>query len=691
MFSFTSKAIEAQTLERSGGLIVHPPVYRPDVDGLRAIAVLAVIGFHVFPTKVTGGFVGVDIFFVISGFLITGILLSDLARNSFSFAGFYARRVRRIFPALAVMLVACVVAGWLVLFPNDYQQLGKHIAAGAAFVANLVALHEAGYFDTSGAFKPLLHLWSLGVEEQFYLIWPPLLLMSWRWRNGPLVCASIVLVLSLFANLALSPIDQPTAFYLPITRFWELMAGALVAIAQSRNLSLGKEVWAGTREGLVACGMALILGSTLLLDEHRSFPGWWALFPTLGAALLILEGQSSVISKRVLGHPILVHIGLISYPLYLWHWPILVFVRTLHYEEPSRIERVLCIVAAFVLAELTFRYIEKPIRYGSRSLAKTAGVLLSVGLAGCLGLAVFVGAGMPDRFPAEIQRWTKDFQQEVARFEQAPCFLEPSQAPSKFASTCDGAAPTGTTRVLLWGDSHAAHLAPGLRQIENGAFDLAQFTASGCPPVFGFVTRRIPNCTAINEFVAGKIRELKPDLIIMAGRWDIYDGSDGVGRVDAAAVLATVGRLRELGANNIVAIGQFPVWRVPPQRILARAFRMSAAGVHVGDSIKRQRDASLLSLPSFARDDEIKQAFEQANVTFVSPKSTFCDASGCLLMVPGTQAEPESWDADGHLTQAGSIYFVAENASAILEALPHQERPSQRDRSLLVRDRRGQQ
>lgn len=687
----SSQSTEARTPEWGIRLASRPSAYRPDVDGLRAIAVLAVIGFHAFPTKVSGGFVGVDVFFVISGFLISGIILNDLERDRFSFAGFYARRVRRIFPALGAMLLACAVAGWFVLFPDDFQQLGKHIAGGAAFVANLVALQESGYFDKSAALKPLLHLWSLGVEEQFYLIWPPLLLISWRWRSGPLVCASIILLLSLGANLVLSPVDPSAAFYLPITRFWELMAGALVAIAQSRNGGLAMESWARSRDALAAMGMVLVVGSAFLLDGHRTFPGWWALLPTLGGVLLIAAGGSTVTNKRLLSHPLLVHIGLISYPLYLWHWPILVFVRTLHYEEPSRIERALCVVAALALSELTWRYIEKPIRFGSRSPTKAAGVLLSVALAGSLGLAVFVGAGFPYRFPPEVQRWARDFKPETVNSEQPACFLDPGEYPSKFGSTCDGAGPAGTRRVLVWGDSHAAHLVPGLKQIEGGALNLAQFTASGCPPILGFVTRRVPACTAINDFVIRKIGQLKPDLVILAARWDLYDGSDGVARVDRAAIQATVNRLRQSGVRNIVAVGQFPVWRVPPPKILALTFRMSAAGFRVLGDIRRERDGRLLSLPSFARDDEIKRAFEEANVTFVSPRSTFCNADGCLLTVPGTQDEPESWDSDGHMTQAGSIFFITENASTILRALQNNLRASDADDWKPVWDRSPRQ
>jgi peptidoglycan/LPS O-acetylase OafA/YrhL len=660
-------------LEAIGSHLTNP-AYRPDVDGLRALAVLAVVGFHAFPSKVAGGFVGVDIFFVISGFLISSIILKDLERDKFSFLEFYARRAKRIFPALAAVLIACLSVGWFVLFPDDYQQLGKHVSAGAGFVGNFAALQEAGYFDASGSFKPLLHLWSLGIEEQFYIVWPGLLLLSWRWRHGPILLASAILIVSFASNLLLTITNQPAAFYLPVTRFWELMLGCLVAIAQSKGqlierfeqLSLGRGHM--MKELAAWLGMALILAAAALINQNSSFPGLWALLPTLGSVLLIASGGATVIGRRLLGHPLLVHIGLISYPLYLWHWPILAFVRIFHYEEPSRWERTVCIVAAFILAELTYRYVERPIRFGALTPTKPVMTAVALGCAGSLGLAIFGHAGVPDRFPADVQRWVRDFRSDVLTSGEVRCFVEPTQSISKLNPSCDGTDQPNLRKVVLWGDSHAAQLVPGLREIERkqNNFSLAQYTASGCPPIFGFVTRRIPNCGLINEYAARKIEQVRPDLVIMAGRWDLYDGSDGVGRVDFDVIQMTIERLKSLGVKHVVAIGQFPIWKVAPQKILARSYRLAAAGFGPTQNTLRERDKRLLNPSTFARSEDIRQAFQAAGVTVVSPLSTFCDNKGCLLVVPG--GEPVSWDRDGHLTEAGSIYFVTTNAENILGA-----------------------
>jgi peptidoglycan/LPS O-acetylase OafA/YrhL len=664
--------------------------YRSDIDGLRGLAVLAVVGFHGFPTRVGGGFVGVDIFFVISGFLISSIIIESLQRGEFSFLEFYARRIRRIFPALAVVLIACMSFGWFVLFPDEYQQLGKYIGAGAGFVGNLVSLHEAGYFDTSASLKPLLHLWSLGVEEQFYIVWPVLVLLSWRWLQGPIVIATVVLIISFLLNLVLTTTNQLAAFYLPVTRFWELMLGCVLAITQTRPASVVAPAlfldWLkrpylrhrkAFNEGAAFLGVVMIVAAVALINGNRLFPGAWALLPTIGTVLLIATGKTTLIGRRLLGNRALVHVGLISYPLYLWHWPILSFARILHYEEPSRMARTACIVAAFILAELTYRFVERPIRFGAVATSKSAATCGVLGLAGGMGLVIFALGGLPARFPAEVQMWIRDFRGEAMVANGAGrCFIDPGKGVAVFTRECDGADRANTPKIVLWGDSHAAHLVSGLREImkTKNAFTLAQYTASGCPPILDFVTVRIPNCTLINEFVARKIGYLKPDTVIMAGRWDLYDGSGGVGRVDFDVVRKTVDKLKSLGVKHVVAIGQFPIWEVPPPKILARSFRMAAFGWGSAGTIMSERGKAFLNPVTFARSEEINRAFEAAGAIVVTPLSTFCNKEGCMLVVPGGRGEPVVWDDAGHLTEAGSKYFIAANA-AIITGVAEERRP----------------
>ena len=249
------------------------PPYRGDIDGLRAVAVLLVVAFHAFPRKVPGGFTGVDIFFVISGFLITSLILRSKESGDFSFMDFYARRIKRIFPALIVVLAACLAVGWVVMFPGEFRDLGKHAAAGAGFVANFSFLQEAGYFDITADQKPLLHLWSLGIEEQFYIVWPLLIVLVWRWKNGPLAMAVLICLGSFVWNVALTKINRSQAFYLPFTRFWELMIGCIVAIATTQRLPASLQpLLASSSLSPVPLASPLSLFFLFLSSLHRRRP-----------------------------------------------------------------------------------------------------------------------------------------------------------------------------------------------------------------------------------------------------------------------------------------------------------------------------------------------------------------------------------------------------------------------------------
>src|SRR5258707_3234889 len=293
--------------------------YRPDIDGLRAIAVLAVVGFHAFPYWVRGGFVGVDIFFVISGYLISANIFGALEASRFSFAEFYARRIKRIFPALLLLLVVVSVVAWFTLLPNEYKQIGKHTAAGASFVPNFVFWKEAGYFDTASEIKPLLHLWSLGIEEQFYVFWPLLLWAGAKRRNGFLLITLMVALMSFAVNVVTVHTDTAAAFYSPLSRIWELMIGGLLCYFRPPRASL-------TRRSLnwpAICGILLIGISVTSMNREMPLPGWLALLPTTGACLAIAAGPDAWLNRNLLSNPPMTWVGLISYPLYLWHWPLL--------------------------------------------------------------------------------------------------------------------------------------------------------------------------------------------------------------------------------------------------------------------------------------------------------------------------------------------------------------------------------
>jgi peptidoglycan/LPS O-acetylase OafA/YrhL len=354
--------------------------YRPDIDGLRAIAVLSVVAFHAFPELARGGFVGVDIFFVISGYLITSILIRNLEGGNFSFLQFYSRRIRRIFPALLLVLMTCLAFGAFALFTDELQQLGKHVAGGAGFVSNLVLWNESGYFDNSADTKPLLHLWSLGIEEQFYIAWPFLLWVAFRLRLNLLLAISALAGISFALNTHGVKINSIATFYSPQTRFWELLCGALLACDLVPPPSL--------RQGfcLSIAGLTLIGAGLYFIGVDAAFPGWLALLPTLGAALIIAAGREAIPNRIILSSRILVWFGLISFPLYLWHWPLLSFARIVEGARPNSTLRAGLVGAAILLSWATFRLLENPIRRGDHAIFKTSALLLAAVVPAAIGL-----------------------------------------------------------------------------------------------------------------------------------------------------------------------------------------------------------------------------------------------------------------------------------------------------------------
>lgn len=374
------------------------PDYRPDIDGLRAVAVLAVVAFHAFPGWAAGGFIGVDIFFVISGFLISTIIFESLEKGTFSFAAFYARRIRRIFPALILVLAACSVFGWLVLLTGELNQLGRHIAAGAGFASNFVLWNEAGYFDTSVSTKPLLHLWSLGIEEQFYILWPFAVWLAWKKKCSLLLLTISACGISFLINILGANQDLAGAFYLPHMRFWELLSGSILAwlMLQKKHFFVGvreqnvvgfcppfiqKTLVIDRASLLNVCsfvGCALVAYGFWEIDKTMKFPGTLALLPVFGASLIILAGSGAWINRNILSSKIAVWLGLISFPLYLWHWPLLSFARILENGVPSRTARMAIILISIALAWVTTKFIEKPIRFGKQPIGAAVTILCAL-------------------------------------------------------------------------------------------------------------------------------------------------------------------------------------------------------------------------------------------------------------------------------------------------------------------------
>jgi peptidoglycan/LPS O-acetylase OafA/YrhL len=642
--------------------------YRADIDGLRAVAVLAVVGFHAFPAWVPGGFIGVDIFFVISGFLISTIIFGGLDRQTFSFATFYARRIRRIFPALLVVLAASFAVGWVMMLPIEYQQLGKHIAGGAGFVSNLVLWRESGYFDYAADTKPLLHLWSLGVEEQFYLIWPLLLWISFKKRLNFLTVTLVLAVLSFVLNVVNIHNHTVATFYSPQTRFWELMAGsalAYLALFKPRGFvqfEARVNGWLGSvistkaqqpgagplRNAQSLLGLLLIVAGLVIIHKSRDFPGWLALLPTVGTTLLIAAGAQAWFNREVLSHRAVVWFGLISYPLYLWHWPLLSFGRIAGSELPAREFRIAAVLAAIALAWLTYRLIEKPIRFGRNRGPKTMALVVLMAAMGLAGYVCYARDGLPFRFSDNLgvmakalinfkyDAWMSDY-----RAGAFNCELGPEQDHTAFSS-CETIVEQGKPTILLWGDSNAAHLYPGYKfSFPNS--NIIQRTAAACPPIIDTDFANHLHCRDINNYVIGLVGEHKPDKIVLAAEWTSYDWK---------ALAGTISRLHGMGFNNIDLIGPVPQWRSYLQRELYAYFIL-----HLPHEVPNRMTYGLRT--NFQELDPLMANFAKAqHVNYISPKSILCNDKGCLTMVGDTIDSLTSWDSS-HLTRVGSEFLVS--------------------------------
>jgi peptidoglycan/LPS O-acetylase OafA/YrhL len=431
----------------------HHCSYRPDVDGLRAVAVLAVIGFHAFPGFVRGGYVGVDVFFVISGYLISGIILRGLWTRQFSFWGFYARRVRRIVPALAVVLMSTTIIGWLLLLPDEYAQLEKHVISAAFFVSNFTLWSEAGYFDTASVFKPLLHLWSLAVEEQFYLLWPMALVLGWKLATRIPLCIIAIASLSFALMIYLSRADPPAAFYSPLCRWWELMLGA--GIASFPQLTIKNPF---QRDLLSSLGtLSILLAAAVPLDHIVTAAAM--VVPTAGAGMIIAAGPLALLNRNLLSWRPAVWIGLISYPLYLWHWPLLSFAKIIDPTPPpirGVFVKIVLITIAFALAFTTYRFLEVKIR--SSPMPRYAKPLLgSLGIACGTALIGAMPAVRVNSVPGDPFAW------EETRWRTRSC-LERYHLVAALEPFCIDFNPQVSPSMIVLGDSHSNHLMPGLEK-----------------------------------------------------------------------------------------------------------------------------------------------------------------------------------------------------------------------------------
>lgn len=653
------------------------PKYRADIDGLRALAILPVVAFHAFPNLVNGGFIGVDVFFVISGYLISTIIFSNLEQDTFSFAEFYGRRIKRIFPALLLVLAASFAFGWFALLADEYKQLGKHITAGAGFISNLVLKGEAGYFDNSAETKPLLHLWSLGIEEQFYIVWPVLLWLAWKKKFNLLTITIVVAAASYYLNVKGVLQDSVSTFYSPQTRFWELLCGSALAwltlykkhaflSAKAKiTASLSSIIYHEKQEidGNILPNMLSFIGLFLLVfgfwrvNTSLSFPGSWALVPVIGAALIISAGPQGWVNRVVLSHRVAVWFGLISFPLYLWHWPLLSFARILESQVPSQGIRIAALLAAVMLAWLTYQFIEKPMRQKGGNKTKVALLCFLMVVVGFVGFNTYRRDGLEFRTANKAAR-INPF--DVPYHESC----EQLTGEAYNDDWCNkGTSAESPVNTVVLGDSYSNAYTPMLRAYArdtNSHFSFIQFGRGQCPSLLDYGPAF---CRLITQKIFDYVKNSSSvKTVIFSANWPAYyDGKNYLRVADKesweafrASLEKTLSAYEKLGKRVVVFLAP-PVGSNP--RSCVRPFKLTEHNACIlTDSVARESDGKYR--------EYLLPLLSGRGLAVYDPFVDFCDGAECKIF-DGKRL----YVADGgHMSIHGGE-FLANKASGALNML----------------------
>jgi peptidoglycan/LPS O-acetylase OafA/YrhL len=618
--------------------------YRREIDGLRALAVMPVILFHAGFQAFSGGFVGVDVFFVISGYLITSIIISEKQNGTFTLVGFYERRARRILPALFVVMFACLPFSLLWLLPVDLTDFSQSLIAVPLFSSNILFYLESGYFESAAELKPLLHTWSLAVEEQYYLLFPILLLLIWRLSKRRIVGIGILVVIALISLAAAQwgSRDEPIGnFFLLPTRGWELLIGALVAcfLFAKDHSKIATTV---TCQAFSLLGMFMIIYAVFAFDKRIPFPSLYTLIPTIGTGLLILFANEQTMVGKVLGVKVLVGIGLISYSAYLWHYPLFAFARHRSIEKPSEVLLIALAASALLLAYLTWRWIETPFRNKQRigrNKVVVIGFLCSCVLVG-IGLGGYIKSGFVDWLsPKEMQMFLLPAKNARMLYREGICYLKPAQ--TAFAEDCQGRNEVGGT--LIWGDSHAAALSIGLRKSLS---DVVQYTASGCPPIKDRVILERPHCKQINDFVMREIERRQPRAIFLHANWILYEDNQFIARLAETVryVVSTV------PSAQVIIVGGVPQWQPSLPKVMLLKGISASPETYLETPIWQELAAM---------DKELQLVANTHGGKFVSAIDSLCVSKKCQVVTKSTGGglTLTAWDY-GHLTEAGSVLLA---------------------------------
>ena len=648
--------------------------YRADIDGLRGVAIIAVVLYHFGVPGFAGGFVGVDVFFIISGYLITAIIAGQVADGSFSVADFFERRVRRLLPTLLIVLVASLAAGLLTMPPADLKRLAASALATLALGANIHFSSQGGYFDAWLGEQPLLHMWSLAVEEQFYLLWPLLLHRALVHRPGVLVPGTVLLAAaSLAASVHAATAFPLEGFYLPHTRAWELLAGCLLALGV---LGAPPNRAVGELAGVV--GLALVAVAVATYSEAVTMPGVAAVLPVVGAVLLVWSGigRPPLVARLLSWRP-LVLVGLVSYAWYLWHWPLLAFFRYLSERAPSPIETVALVAASFLLAVASWWLVEVPVRRRAWPVGRSRLAGMAVGstlaVAAVAGISQ-LGGGLPWRFGPEMLALSRGAL--TARATDGDCD-EPSAQTIRAGRLCMiGGGEQASAGILVWGDSHAWALRPALAELSaQTGRAVSSLVGSGCPPLVEAWPMkrhgRSEACAELNRAIAEQVASGRFGDIVLAARWNYYvhgrsaDESRARTRYlqDARSQEASVAESRAVIERalartlDVAAAAGARVWivtEVPdpgydvPSLLARRLIQGRSAEDVVGPTLTAHRQRGAAAHELFTR---LSQHYE---IRLIDPASEFCASGSCRVHEGG---EPLYRD-DHHLSIRGARSLV---------------------------------
>lgn len=609
--------------------------YRADIDGLRAWSILLVIIFHAFPDSLPGGFIGVDVFFVISGFLITKIILNSFEKNNFSYINFFSKRIKRLYPSLITVLISTLFISYFFLNPLELKNLGKYIFSGAFFISNLVLWSEISYFNDLTKNMPLLHLWSLGVEEQFYIFLPIALGAANALNINKKKVIYFLFILSFTINIVTYSNFPEMNFYSPFTRFWEILMGSILAINSKKNKNnkinnLAKEI-------LTFICFTTILLSSFFLSKDLSYPSYFAIIPVFCTGFIIFYGEKTIFSSIFLSNNIAKNLGKISYPLYLWHWPILAFISTSEYKNNNSIIFT-GILLSIILSSLTYFFIEKKLRFSNYKKLSPL-LLLIVFIIGIAGIFNYKREiKIDNKILEKILHYSYDYSEE---YREGSCFLRPEQHYSHFKK-CPDHFSEKKPNILIWGDSHAAHLYQGFQARFASTSNLIQRTASGCPPIIGFQSNERPECLNINQEMSRFLAKNSLDSLYLAAAWNHYD---------LKLVEETLKYVSSLGIPKVYLIGPVPQW---DKSLSAKIYEYL---------VKNKIDV----IPGHFPEDksEILENIEENlkilsikyNLEYISPRNILCNPQGCRAKIQDNPLTLSAWDY-GHLTKPASVFLV---------------------------------